>query len=491
MSFVFVSHAASDKRTLVRPLVQALAIEGVSLWIDRPGSGHDDFQLPPEFVSRYDIKSLALGQGWDEGIRSALRDADTVLICLSRAALGAKREVLRQEMFGAQLLGKAVTCIIDDIDPSTIPQESGLLLLGKSQALRIDSRLLDQAITWLSADASRTPDQLPGMLLIAWQGVRRLRNELHRAALARRDELRRLRMLLSGMPLSSLRVRWVLSNPPEEIETILRLGDVMSHTYILRKGGMARQTPEVVSRIADGLALENKLRPVFHAIAEGGADPQLLYACGSVETVLEEFGTEEWVDNYGSDITYNGPDRELIFPLNMRGTAGLALGKAADDADAEPIALWQIDVPDAYLVTRHRFEVSIELLDNRLEITFDYDEAALAAAAKMGPSVSLRAALPDRFSVSLSEGSLDSRKYLTHLSRARADPKATVSEDADPFWSDRSSLEVQINGLDDSRYVYAVTRAGRFEYAPHLSIYDTPEIEYRYVRFDAELIGLR
>lgn len=38
MSFVFVSHAGTDRRTHVRPVVQALAIEGVSLWPDRPGS---------------------------------------------------------------------------------------------------------------------------------------------------------------------------------------------------------------------------------------------------------------------------------------------------------------------------------------------------------------------------------------------------------------------------------------------------------------------
>jgi len=45
-----------------RPLVQVLAIEGVARWIDRPGSGLDDFPLPPEFITRHRIQSLRLGR---------------------------------------------------------------------------------------------------------------------------------------------------------------------------------------------------------------------------------------------------------------------------------------------------------------------------------------------------------------------------------------------------------------------------------------------
>ena len=180
MSFVFVSHAAPDKRTHVKPLVQALAIEGVSLWLDRPGSGPNDFQLPPEFVARHEIQCLRLGQDWDDGIKSALRESSAVLICFSKAALESGREVLLQEMWGAQLTRKAVTCIVDDLDLSAVPQERGLLSLGKSQALRIDTETLGLAIEWLSADASRTPDQLPKAFQPAWQDVRRLRDELRK-----------------------------------------------------------------------------------------------------------------------------------------------------------------------------------------------------------------------------------------------------------------------------------------------------------------------
>ena len=201
MSFVFVSHAAPDKRSRVRPLAQALAIEGVSLWLDRPGSGPNDFQLSPEFVARYAIQCLRLGQDWDDGIKAALRDSDAVLVCLSRAALEEEREVLRQEMWGAQLTNKAVTCIVDDLDLSAVPAERGLLSLGKSQALRVDTVTIELAVAWLEENAVRTPDQLPKVYQPAWQDVRRLRDELQRI----RDEAQS-----TAVPTSSSigRYRW-------------------------------------------------------------------------------------------------------------------------------------------------------------------------------------------------------------------------------------------------------------------------------------------
>ncbi len=201
MSFVFVSHAAPDKRSRVRPLVQALAIEGVSLWLDRPGSGPADFQLSPEFVSSHRIQCLRLGQDWDDGIKAALRDAGAVLVCLSKAALEPDRGVLRQELFGAQLTNKAVTCIVDDLDLSTVPAEDGLLSLSKSQSLRVDTETIELAVDWLSKDASRTPDQLPKAYQPAWQDVRRLRDELHRT----RDEAQSATAPASS---SSGRYRW-------------------------------------------------------------------------------------------------------------------------------------------------------------------------------------------------------------------------------------------------------------------------------------------
>ena len=202
MSFVFVSHAAPDKRSRVRPLVQALAIEGVSLWLDRPGSAPNDFQLSPEFVSRYAIECLRLGQDWDDGIKAALRGSAAVLVCRRCwAALEEEREVLRQEMWGAQLTNKAVTCIVDDLDLSAVPAERGLLSLGKSQALRVDTETIELAVAWLEKDAARTPDQLPKVFQPAWQDVRRLRDELHRT----RDEAQSA----AAAPSSSIgRYRW-------------------------------------------------------------------------------------------------------------------------------------------------------------------------------------------------------------------------------------------------------------------------------------------
>lgn len=187
MSFVFVSHAAPDKRDRVRPLAMALALDGVQLWLDRPGPGADDFQLPEDFIRRYGIRGIPLGTAWDDGVRQALRDAGAVLVCLSAAALEPGRDVLRQEMLLAQESGKNVVCIVDGLDPQKMPAEQGLLRLGRAQALRVDPAALAQAVAWLLAEDGRTPAQLPAPLDAPWQVVRRLRSALDEAAHAARS----------------------------------------------------------------------------------------------------------------------------------------------------------------------------------------------------------------------------------------------------------------------------------------------------------------
>ena len=67
---VFVSHASEDKPR-VRPLAQALAMEGLSLWLDRPGSGANYFQLEEDFIRKHDIQGLVAGSDWDDQILQA------------------------------------------------------------------------------------------------------------------------------------------------------------------------------------------------------------------------------------------------------------------------------------------------------------------------------------------------------------------------------------------------------------------------------------
>ena len=66
VSHVFISHAAPDKLLRVKPLVHALAIEGVRLWLDRPGAGDSHLNFDEEFIHRHGIEAVDdLGRPFD------------------------------------------------------------------------------------------------------------------------------------------------------------------------------------------------------------------------------------------------------------------------------------------------------------------------------------------------------------------------------------------------------------------------------------------
>lgn len=177
MSFVFLSHAAVDKNRHVRPIAHALALEGVALWLDRPGLGDNHFNFDGAFVDRYGIRGLRPGRPWDEQISQALRDCGAVLGCLSSALL-ADRAVLNQELAIAWHLGKLVTCRIDDIDPSILPAQLGLPNLGRIQSVSIDTARLSKAVLWLQSRGNSSPSDLPVSLASAWVPVSDLRQAL-------------------------------------------------------------------------------------------------------------------------------------------------------------------------------------------------------------------------------------------------------------------------------------------------------------------------
>src|SRR4029453_580794 len=72
--YVFVGHAPDDRRRL-RPLIEALALHGLSVFIDRPGGGPNPFEFEPSFIARYGIRSLRIGEGWSDRISDAIRGA--------------------------------------------------------------------------------------------------------------------------------------------------------------------------------------------------------------------------------------------------------------------------------------------------------------------------------------------------------------------------------------------------------------------------------
>lgn len=177
MSFVFVSHAAVDKGRHVRPLVHALALEKVSLWVDCPGAGAGNLGFDDDFVSRHGIQSLKVGQPWDRQISDALHRCAAVLGCLSRAVLS-DRAVLHQELAIAWHSRKLVTCRLDGIDPGVLPANLGLPDLARLQAVAVDTDALSEAVAWLVRQRTDDPSALPRPLRDAWSPIKALRKAL-------------------------------------------------------------------------------------------------------------------------------------------------------------------------------------------------------------------------------------------------------------------------------------------------------------------------
>lgn len=175
MSYVFVSHAWDDKRERIKPLVQALMMEDVRLWVDQP----DQFGFDERFTASYGLRGLANGALWDAGVIEAVREAGAVLVCLSRALNGRRRQILEQEILLGVFTGKLVSCIVDDLPETQIPGEMGLVNISKLQSHRIDPLALSVAVDWLRSRPGTMPDALDEGLRQQWSVVRKLKAAIH------------------------------------------------------------------------------------------------------------------------------------------------------------------------------------------------------------------------------------------------------------------------------------------------------------------------
>ena len=175
---IFVSHASGDKTERVKPLVRALLIERVPLWLDRPGYGESHFNFDAAYIERHDIVGLQAGRPFDRQILEAHWQSDAVLGCLSRQ-LTEDRHVLVQEFVLATYANKLVTCIVDDLPYGDIPTDLGLIDPSRLQAPRVDPHALREASDLLESSRCEHPDELPADLFHAWETVRQLIADIH------------------------------------------------------------------------------------------------------------------------------------------------------------------------------------------------------------------------------------------------------------------------------------------------------------------------
>jgi hypothetical protein len=118
MSFVFLSHASTDKPRL-KTIVDALIGAGLKVWLDNPAvMGYSLQQIKNHFYH------LEAGGRYRDKIDAALRDSGVVLVCWSEKARE-NRDVWHAEASVARTLRKLVACRIDDVDPPTLPDGHG------------------------------------------------------------------------------------------------------------------------------------------------------------------------------------------------------------------------------------------------------------------------------------------------------------------------------------------------------------------------------
>jgi hypothetical protein len=178
MPYLFISHASEDKE-LIKPIVVALVMRGIKVWIDRPGHGESHFNFDQEFIDRYGIQGLKTGLNWNDQISDAIREAGAVLVCISKA-LCSNRQVLVQELLLGAQYEKLVACIVDDLPYSEIPKDLGLADPSKIQAERIDTSLLQKTLDRQKKSPAFEVEKLPVELKRQLEIINKLVNETNR-----------------------------------------------------------------------------------------------------------------------------------------------------------------------------------------------------------------------------------------------------------------------------------------------------------------------
>ena len=228
MRRTFVSHASGDKAERIKPLVRALLVEGVPLWLDRPGYGDSHFNFDAGYIERHDITGLRAGRPFDRQILEAHWQCDAVLGCLSRL-LTQDRPVLVQELVLATYADKLVACIVDDLPYGDIPSDLGLIDASRLQAPRIDTVALGRAVALIDAGHCIHPDELPPELSRPWQVVRQLVADIERVSGQTRlprlglDDAQALRTRLLAVPIGPMVKPWEIP-----VEIIIAFGSQLA-----------------------------------------------------------------------------------------------------------------------------------------------------------------------------------------------------------------------------------------------------------------------
>jgi hypothetical protein len=348
---------------------------------------------------------------------------------------------------------------------------------------------------WTKPDLNRkvaitsTAITVLGMLLAVGLAIWKTVNGRKASLVAEQRRQIDLLTTLTAAELNDVEIVWSFKSAPKAVLDMLKLGDLMVDSQVLSDDEVSRLPTDVLSTIKSAWHLENAVFPLVAAVAADDVDLDTLYEGEAPYGAIRRWeGVNEpksdWVDNLGSNVRYVGPTYDLLFPLNPRSNAVLALGKRADDvASAEPTLVWHEDYPSLFDETNYGFRATVQEVNGGIALAWQYDRASLLRAVVRPASTAISAGFPKRFSLFVVHSTVSKNDYLRKLPETPAFREPSKRPSQPLKWNDASTLKIYINGLETPHYTFDVTRIGTFGYAPDRGAYDAPEVEFEYTEF--------
>ena len=146
MPRVFISHAGVDKK-LIKPLVQALLLLKMELFVDNPADERWFFTAKEtaKFEREGLLDTITYGMPYDDELYRGLGSSDVILLCISKN-VSDERPIIVAEIATAARERWLVPVIVDNVDRGEIPTRVGLFRARDAQSLRIDTAAVLAAI---------------------------------------------------------------------------------------------------------------------------------------------------------------------------------------------------------------------------------------------------------------------------------------------------------------------------------------------------------
>lgn len=258
---------------------------------------------------------------------------------------------------------------------------------------------------------------------------------------------------LQNVPLTSLEVRWTGFGAPSR--SVFPLVARAQCDYLASSDDDTKWWPAAVfSKVCDSLQTMHAVMPAVRAVARGIDDSHLLYPHG-LDALLN--AKPDPTDGLAwQAVDYEGPRFELLFPLASDSSVVISLGDLGDaprlTADPERADDKLQEYVDAH--TRHGFETSISVGEDRLGLSWEYSSLSDALDGRGATGY-----FPTQFKFAIVHGELPRDQYAKHLKEIRRtappfDVKVVKS------WSQRTRLEIVVNGMNDFAYTYSVANLG-------------------------------